>query len=46
MTKKTFLLLIAFQMLCMTSIVAKINYVPLYIVDTHADVKTTRSVPL
>ena len=45
MTKKTFLLLIAFQMLCMTSIVAKINYVPLYIVDTHADVKTTRHAP-
>ena len=45
MTKKFFFLVIAILMGGMTAVKAKINYVPLYIIDTHADVKTVKRTP-
>jgi len=47
--KKTFLLLVALLMGSMTDVMARVNYVPLYIVDPNPDVTTTRkarSVPM
>ena len=45
MTKKFFFLVIAILMGGMTAVKAKINYVPLYIIDTHADVRTVKRTP-
>ena len=45
MTKKFFFLVVAILMGGMTAVKAKINYVPLYIIDTHADVKTVKRTP-
>ena len=45
MTKKFFLLVVAILMGGMTAVKAKINYVPLYIIDTHADVRTVKRTP-
>jgi len=49
MTKKFFLLVVAILMGGMTAVKAKINYVPLYIVNTSSNVRTVKhspSVPL
>jgi len=45
MIKKFFLLVVAILMGGMTAVKAKINYVPLYIVDTTPDVTEPRHVP-
>ena len=45
MTKKFFLLIVAILMGGMTAVKAKINYVPLYIVDTTPDVTEPRRTP-
>ena len=45
MNKKIFILVIAILMGGMTAVMAKINYVPLYIVDTQADVRTVKRSP-
>ena len=45
MTKKFFFLVVAILMGGMTAVKAKINYVPLYIIDTHADVRTVKRTP-
>ena len=45
MTKKFFLLVIVILLGGMTAVKAKINYVPLYIVDTHTDVKEVKHSP-
>ena len=45
MIKKFFLLVVVILMGHMTIANAKINYVPLYIVDTQADVKVVKRVP-
>jgi hypothetical protein len=42
MKKKLLLLVVAILMGGMTTVMAKINYVPLYIVDTQTDVNVTR----
>ena len=45
MIKKFFFFVTAILMGGMTAVEAKINYVPLYIVDTQPDVKSTRHMP-
>ena len=45
MNKKLLLLLVTILMGSMTTVNAKINYIPLYIVDTQPDVKVVKHVP-
>lgn len=45
MNKKIFSLVIAILIGAVTAVNAKINYVPLYIVDTHTDVKVIKRAP-
>ena len=45
MTKRTLFLLAAILIGSVTAVNAKINYVPLYIVDTQADVKVVKRTP-
>lgn len=45
MIKKLFFLIVAILVNSTTAVNAKINYVPLYIVDTQSDVKETKHLP-